>query len=129
MVARVRTNARQVNRRIQRYADNAEKTALRRAFRRAGPLLVERAQALAPIDEGDLRDAVDFTVRRKRGETVLRLGYRHADAPHGAPVELGTPHSVAQPFLVPALDSEQDEVLDLVVAELNRVGRQVGRGT
>ena len=124
----VKTNAKEVNRRIQKYVDNTEKTALRRAFKRIGPELKEAGQDAAPVDQGYLKDAIEFRIRRRKGETQVRLGYDFTVAAHGAVVELGTANAPAQPYLRPALEAVAEQAEDAIIEELNRLGRQVGRG-
>lgn len=56
------------------------------------------AQRLCPIDTGQLRNSIGYTIRRS--EMMVAI---HADQPYAFFVEFGTRLQVARPFLRPAL--------------------------
>lgn len=86
--------------------------------------IAQDARQRVPVDTGDLRDSIEVIEYNEPG----RVGYRVvADAraepvrgrSDGAPyahlVEFGSVHNKpAQPFLVPALEDAENEVLDAV---------------
>lgn len=75
-------------------------------------VVLEHALDLVPVDTGELKDsgAVD------REEVSVGFGTDHAEA-----VEFGTSRSPAQPFLRPAVDEHQDEILEAMQKKLDEV--------
>ncbi len=103
--------------------------ALARAARRAFLPVLETARALATVESGDLRDAIQLTVKKpSSGDAVVVVGLRIGKgrgAIDGDPpsrrwhfVEFGTAKIAAHPFLRPALDRNATKVLQLLNAEV-----------
>lgn len=119
-------------------AELAQK-ALTQAARKAFKPVLERAQALVPVDTGDLRNALKLTVvKPKTGNAVVVVGIRIAAkrGEDGMPparrwhfIELGTAKLPASPFLRPALDSSASEVLQILKEELAKsIARALKKG-
>lgn len=118
--------------------------SLARVARKAFLPVLDAARALAPIESGELRDAVKVSVvKPSGGESVvvvgLKIGRGSTPGDGGAPAarrwhftELGTAFMSAHPFLRPALDQNAERVLGLLkeglVAEIQRVLRKQARG-
>ena len=103
-----------------------EKAALVRAGKKALQPVAEEARRLAPVDEGDLRDsyvvATGPLTRELAREEVIDKGavkvYVGTANRNGVPREFGSVRSPAQPHLRPAWEGNQDEVLNILAAEL-----------
>jgi hypothetical protein len=63
-----------------------------------GQAIVERASELVPVDSGFLQSTIGYTYRQDTGSLQV-----YADAPYALVVEMGGVHTVAQPYLRPAL--------------------------
>ena len=68
--------------------------------------IVEDAQALAPVGEGDLRESIAATVFEDGTVGVIIRNWK------GHFFELGTVKMRAQPMLIPAVEANADRVLD-----------------
>lgn len=102
--------------------------ATRKAFK---PVLAD-ALSRVPVDEGTLRDSLKLTVvRPELGEPVLRVGLRVAKRRKGESahwrwhfVEFGTADATAKPFLRPAMDRNEGQMLaDLKTAIAKEIAR------
>lgn len=116
------------------------KTAIRRAARAAGEIVMVQMEANAPEFTGFLAHHIDETARTKENTIVVKIGpekdagYFRAGqgsenhvtfkgAAHMAEDaarfrELGTVHEPAQPFMGPALEEKADDVINVFVTEL-----------
>jgi HK97 gp10 family phage protein len=88
----------------------------RAALAAGAQLIAETAEARAPVDEGDLRDAIHME-DTSEGVYVV-AGGGPEDVFYGHMVEFGTSHSSARPFLIPALEERRAEVVATVAAAL-----------
>lgn len=76
--------------------------AQERAANRTGQWAANNARVLCPVGEtGDLRDSIDFTVRRTQTAFAIVV---YAGAEYSGFLELGTVNMSARPFLRPVLD-------------------------
>lgn len=96
----------------------------RRALREGGEITARRARQLAPRDSGELIESIDVATRltrrqrsqhRKQDPIEMFVG---ANNPSAIPQEFGTFKDPAQPFMRPAWDATQREVLDRIGKEL-----------
>lgn len=74
-------------------------------------IVVEYAQLLAPVDTGELQESIGLEFEN---DTVSIV----ADSDHAAPIEFGTAHMAAQPYLRPAIDTRGDEAVALMARNL-----------
>lgn len=114
---------------LEQLSKAAGKGALRRSLKKAAQPLVEKMKAMAPVDDGDLRDSIDVSTKldgRQRG--LHRKMFRNDKASvemfvgpsyelggggrHGHLLEFGTQHHAPQPFARPAWDSDKTALLD-----------------
>lgn len=96
------------------------------ALNRGGREIVMRAQALAPVDEGDLRDA---TERLPIEETPRGLAVTIRNTDFKARwVEFGTTRAPAQPFFWPAVRSLRARVRGRIKRALSKAAKQVAHG-
>jgi hypothetical protein len=63
-----------------------------------GQAIVARARELVPVDSGFLQSTIGYTYRQDTGSLQV-----YADAPYALVVEVGGVHTIAQPYLRPAL--------------------------
>lgn len=111
---------------------------LRTAARRAFKPVLDAAKGKAPVDTGNLRDAIKIaSVKPKAGDTVVAVGLIVTNnAPKGRvtseQIESGAPRDpyywifaergksgqAAKPFLRPALDGNSEQVLSNLKKEL-----------
>ena len=87
----------------------------------------DRAKQLAPVDTGNLRDAIKVRRANKRygaavADVVVTGGSTKLknDAWYASLVEFGTVNSPAHPFLRPALDASQPLVLTAVADSIRK---------
>jgi HK97 gp10 family phage protein len=74
----------------------------------AAQVIARRAQQLAPVDTGYLRDHIKAIKLGDGGAAVV------SEADYSAHVEFGTYKMAAQPFLRVAIDEGEGDVLDAV---------------
>lgn len=85
--------------------DNISNLDLSDAINGALQIIADASSSNAPVDTGDLRDSHEVV----DGELII-------SAPYSLDVEFGTIHMAAQPYLRPAIDSTQSQVLSLLAA-------------
>ena len=96
--------------------DKQRRGVLRGGIRDAGRVVERAAQPRVPVDQGKLRRNITTSVSVKQtGATEATIGFRRA-AFYGQFVELGTIDTPAQPFLRPALEASEGEVLNAIAA-------------
>lgn len=96
---------------LKEIADADYTPALEKGVREA---ILPEAQILVPVDTGDLRDSLE--VRRENDNVSLIAGTDHA-----LPVEFGTIHMAAQPFLRPAIDNKSKVALTIAAREAEEI--------
>lgn len=94
--------------------------AQQRAAERVGAWAADQARALAPVDTGELRDSITFTVRRTATTFAVVV---LAGADHALYVELGTSRMSAQPYLRPVLDRIGAQYRVFLSEEVRKVAR------
>lgn len=78
-------------------------TGLGEALREIAQIIVDEAQANAPVDTGYLRDHIRMTEESDTSVTVV------SEAEYSSFVEFGTRYMSAQPFFEPAIESARSE--------------------
>lgn len=116
--------------RLKTMADKTGKAAARKAAGKAMLPVRQDAKANAPYDaEGDnvhIRSEVAMRGRWRGSTLVLRVGVRggakkNPDSPYWFRFqEFGTKKMPARSFLTPALESNQQAVLDTLITELKK---------
>jgi HK97 gp10 family phage protein len=115
------------------------KAAIRRTLTEAGKITQEAAQANAPKLTGALEVSIAVGTKltkrqarmaRKAGKDDVEVYVGTAD-PAGIAQEFGNFSNNAQPFLGPAWDSTQNEVLDKIAteswAQVEKAAQRIGR--
>ena len=118
---------------LKELAKNSEKlsksfsrTTLRTALRNAARPVREKARAKVPRDSGDLRRSIAINAKVDRnGEGFADVGYRRDQAFYGGFVELGTSQQQARPFLRPALEESEGDVVPAFIGALNKTIEKV----
>ena len=112
---------------LGKLSNSLERGVLRRVARKALEPMLDQAQQLAPVDDGDLRDSIvmassSLTKRAKQQErkepTRGVKVFVGTASRNGVPREFGTVRSAAQPFMRPAWDSTKGKALQTVKDEL-----------
>jgi len=126
--------------------------ALAAGARAAFKPVLDAAKRLAPRDTGELADSIKLRIEKpNEGDAVIKVGLmigkstkvrqaRAAAAAFGESqgkkvpaarrwhfIELGTSHQAAHPFLRPALEQNQDEVLRILSDEIRKQIRKVAK--
>ncbi len=84
-------------------------TACASGLARGLAFMGEAAAALCPVDTGELRNSLSWTVERQPSGA---RGWLTAGAAHAAAVELGTGRMQARPYLYPAYLSEREALVE-----------------
>lgn len=85
------------------------------ATREGAEIVKDEAQAIAPVDTGELRDSIHVEEDGDNASVV-------ADAPHAVFVEYGTYKMSAQPFMAPAAHNTKGAVAQ---AEAEKVRQEI----
>jgi HK97 gp10 family phage protein len=126
---------------LQSLPKATAKNVMRRVLRLRAKVFTDRASAMAPEDTGYLKDTIAVSTKTtkaaKRGRKKLSPhaveifagpGGRRAPAPRGMLQEFGTKSMAPQPFMRPAWDGSQQEILDGIAADMwQEIEAAVGR--
>ena len=102
---------------LDQLTEKQMKSSERAALRKGGQILQKRAQALAPYDNSPNRK--DHTHLRDKGISLSTSVTNSKDEVNigtnriGRFQELGTVHNAAQPFMRPALEETQEQVISV----------------
>ena len=94
------------------------KKNLRAAGRAAMTPVRDQVKANAPVDTGKLKIHVSMRASLKRDSLLVRVGIRGGSQANPTTpyywrmVELSTRHMPARPFMLPALEGNQQKILD-----------------
>lgn len=126
---------------LEEADDKLAKRALSAALRKASPIVVTDAKRLASKETGALADSITFVVRGKGTNRYAVIGPdknavyltpkgRRRPSRYAHLVENGHSGTVAaNPFLRPAVDSNQDRVIEVMAEEVKKhLLRAVKRG-
>lgn len=135
---------RELERALNELPKNTGRNVLRRVGKGALEPMAEKARGMAPVDEGNLRDAI--MVSEKRTKRVVRenrfdrnTGVEIAMGPisgagvlnYATFVEFGTSDTRARPFMRPAWHGGKDEALEYVKAnlgnEINKAAKRLAK--
>lgn len=96
---------------IERIGNIAEEKLVPLLKEAAEETILPEAKRLVPVDTGELRDSLE--IRETPNGIELYAGTDHA-----LPVEFGTVHQEAQPYMRPAIDTQSDAMLKKVADRL-----------
>ena len=133
----------ELNRAITRLAPELQRAAESAVLRAGAKPITQAAKAKAPIGKGKhkglLKKSIGSNVKKVRGQTSARVGARTGwkvdedgvkkdPSKYSHLVEFGTSHSAAQPFIRPAVESTQSQVVGAMVDGYDKyLGRVVKR--
>lgn len=101
---------------------------LRKALRTGMNVVKKEAKRRVRVVTGRLKKGIQVKVTLKAsGEAYAKLGVRKTEA-YGVPVELGTSHSAAKPFLRPAADTRHGEAVGAFADRMRDEIKAVTRG-
>lgn len=121
------------------------RNVMKRVLTKRAQPIAEAARRRAPVDRGDLRDAIAVStkltrrqkgLRRKDGPKDVEVFVGPGPLPQAHLQEFGTSNQPAQPFMRPAWDTEKDGVLEGIKADMwaeiekaaNRIARRAMKG-
>ncbi len=128
---------RELEKALSELPKSTGKAVLRRVAKGALEPMADRARGMAPVDQGDLKNAI--AVSEKRTKRVARInrfdkntGLEMAMGPvsgggvlnYATFAEFGTNDTRARPFMRPAFDGGKDEALNYIIANL---GKEIDR--
>lgn len=116
-----------LNSNIARLSKAMRDEALKDALEAAAEPVLKAAEAKVPVDEGDLRDALEISEPEvKNGEGVIRVFVNSDDGVfYGHIIELGSSDQSAQPYLRPALRTTRGAQRDAMIGEVNKATNKV----
>src|SRR3546814_9688575 len=86
------------------------------ALRHGGEPIAKMARAIAPVDEGNLRESIDVSTRLARSQAgdkgalaPVEMYVGPGQHPQAITQEFGTFKEAAQPFMRPAWDAQRSE--------------------
>ncbi len=118
----------ELKRQLKRLDTKVRTSIVRSGLREGAKVAKQAAEAKAPVDSGFLRDNIKIKTR-KRGDKITAIVGFAEDAYYGRFIELGTKHMSAKPFLRPALDENQRQIVDAVKARMKkRIETEIRKG-
>ncbi len=133
------TGAKELHDALGEFTKATERNILLRVGKAALQPIADRAKALAPVDEGDLRDSIIVGTKltknaRRNAKRDPVQGVRVFVGPtnrNGVPREFGTARTVAHPFMRPAWDSGKAgvlaDVMDGLKVEIDKAQQRAAR--
>lgn len=94
----------ELTRNLSKYSKETEKN-IEKGLAAGIQKIVGQAKAAAPVDTGSLRDSIYGEAKGKRAEAV-------SPAEYSIYQEFGTRYMTANPYMIPAMKSKKDEVID-----------------
>lgn len=133
----------ELRKKFEQLSDKQQRGVLRSAIRAGGSLVVREARKRVHDQSGNLRKGIKTKVTVKQnGVTEADVGWDLKIAPHGHLVEMGhvqvvgrrggkrrtVGHVPAHPFLRPALEDNQQEIVDIVAKNFKKHIDRVAAG-
>lgn len=115
-----------IQRKFEALPKKVQRKVMREGVTQAAKIVRAQARADVPVATGDLRKSIKvrglqaakgaaFLNKTKGGSRSVKIGKTVvAEAPHAHLVEKGTKRMRAQPFLLPALQANEQRTVDLV---------------
>jgi HK97 gp10 family phage protein len=116
--------AKEMERLLKELGPNLAAKVGDQALRAGAKPIIEEAKRLVPVKSGALRDSITVATERKRNadnQRMVLIGFKKPHSRRAHLTEFGTVHSVAKPFMRPALDGKAGEAL-------NEMGRVLAKG-
>lgn len=115
---------------LNQFPKNIQKNVMVGAIRAGSNIVRDEARRLVPVDTGNLKKSI-ATIRRKGDKNTVQFSVTPSrggrnDGWYAHFLEFGTSKMSAKPFLRPALESKQDEVLQATKEYIaNRLPKEV----
>ena len=98
---------------IKRIADRIESKHIEILKLSAEETILPEAKRLVPVDTGELKDSLEI-IETPQGIEL------YAGTDHALPVEFGTAHMAAQPYMRPAIDTQANAMLERAAELIDR---------
>ncbi len=98
---------------IRKLPQNIQKRVLKGALRAGGRVIVKDAKQRVPVDSGTLKKSIVVVTGRSK-EGALMFVTTKSSAFYSHLIEFGTSKMRPQPFLRPAFDNTQEEVIQAI---------------
>lgn len=101
-----------------------EKKVIRSAVRKGANIIRDKARGYVPVDHGDLKKSITVSsAKYKKGTIAFAIKprknkKRNKDIFYGKFVEFGTSKMPARPYMRPAYDEAEREVLETVISDI-----------
>ncbi|MFZ2995948.1 HK97-gp10 family putative phage morphogenesis protein [Sphingobium sp.] len=108
-----------IDRKLVAIRDAVSPAARERSLLAGAEIVLDEAKRLVPVLSGNLRDSLIISfdgglnsaaVSERRFFSMVYIGPERRQGFYGHMVEFGTFHSIAHPFMRPALDNTREEV-------------------
>lgn len=115
---------RRISLRMAQLDEKVAKKGIRTAVRKAMAIVRDQVKQTAPVETGKTKANVAMRVSFKGSYCKVRIGItggalKNPTSPYWwRMVELGTRHMPARPFMLPALEGNQQAILDKLTEEL-----------
>lgn len=106
---------------VRQLPKNIQKRVMKTALRAGGRVIAKEAKQNVPVGTGDLKKSIKIVTGKSKKDGALIFVTTTKDAFYSHMIEFGTSKMKAQPFLRPAFDSTQKEVM-------NAIGNKLGEG-
>ncbi len=104
--------------------DKLEKKVLRAAVRKGANIIRDKARSYVPYDSGELKKSITTSsIKAKRGVIAFNIRPRNnkkrgVSVFYGRFIEYGTSKMSAKPYMRPAYDEAENQVLETVINDI-----------
>lgn len=104
--------------------EKLEKKVIRSAVRKGANIIRDKARSYVPVDSGELRKSITVSgAKYKKGTIAFAIKPRKNKKRgitvfYGKFIEFGTSKMAAKPFMRPAYDEAEKEVLETVINDI-----------
>jgi HK97 gp10 family phage protein len=116
---------------LKQFPINIQKNVITGAVRAGAKPILTAAKANVPVDTGNLKKSLGTTKRKTEDKNIVRFSISprrggNSDGFYGHMIEFGTSKMVAQPFLRPAFESQDNESIKAVSEYLaKRIDKEI----
>jgi HK97 gp10 family phage protein len=107
----------ELSRNLSEFSKRVERNIVMQGLRAGGRVIVVEARMRVPVRSGRLKKSMGMKANRDYGGPAISIGPRSGkkekyDAWYSHLIEFGTKYQSARPFLRPAIDAKQKEILE-----------------
>jgi HK97 gp10 family phage protein len=116
---------------LKQFPINIQKNVITGAVRAGAKPILTAAKANVPVDTGNLKKSLGTTKRKTEDKNIVRFSISprrggNSDGFYGHMIEFGTSKMVAQPFLRPAFENQDNESIKAVSEYLaKRIDKEI----